>query len=212
MSEQSYPLSWPPGWKRTEAVSRQRSQFRKASRREGERWVPPRSRTVREALDELFLELERLGVRDWDVVVSSNLQVARTTGLPRSGQAEPKDPGVAVYFDLDGRSCVLACDRWDKVADNVYAIAKHIGALRGQDRWGVGSVEQAFAGYTALPETTSGESCWDVLGVDRSASRADVERAYRVRAMTEHPDQGGTDERMARLNQARSAALRNLEG
>lgn len=61
------------------------------------------------------------------------------------------DRGAAVYFEMKGKPVSLACDKWNRVEDNIWAIAKHIEALRGQQRWGVGSIEQAFRGYTALP-------------------------------------------------------------
>jgi hypothetical protein len=42
-----------------------------------------------------------------------------------------------------------------------------------------------------------------VLGVGESASKADVDRAYRNRARKLHPDGGGSDEAMKSLNEAR---------
>jgi hypothetical protein len=39
----------------------------------------------------------------------------------------------------------LACDRWDKVQDNIYAIAMTIEPLRGIERWGSGSMVEQFA-------------------------------------------------------------------
>ena len=81
-----------------------------------------------------------------------------SSNIPRGKQGSPisnigvlKDPGVAVYFTIKEKPVSLACDKWVHVEDNIWAIAKHIEALRGQERWGVGSIEQAFAGYTALP-------------------------------------------------------------
>ena len=62
----------------------------------------------------------------------------------------PDDPGVAVYFQLHDKERVLACDKWDTVADNIAAIAAHIDGIRRQDRYGVGTIDQAFAGYSAL--------------------------------------------------------------
>ena len=61
-----------------------------------------------------------------------------------------------MYFKLDSvpEGLVLACDRWLRVEDNIAAVAAHIGALRGIDRWGVGSVRQAFAGYKRLGDDT----------------------------------------------------------
>jgi hypothetical protein len=119
--------------------------------------------SVNDATGELLGELERLGAAEGPVI-STNLKL-RLDGLPRSDQATPADPGVAVYFELDGKTIVLACDKWNRVADNIYAIAKHVDALRGQDRWGVGTVEQAFRGYTALPSGDGTDPWWHVLGV-----------------------------------------------
>src|SRR3546814_9453399 len=93
----------------------------------------PYTTLFRSALDRLEAELTRLGARG--IILSSNLE--RTlSGAPRSGQADPADPGVAVYFTLKGKDTVLACDRWYRAADNMVAIAKHIEAIRGMDRWG----------------------------------------------------------------------------
>jgi|HubBroStandDraft_1064217.scaffolds.fasta_scaffold208180_2 hypothetical protein len=41
------------------------------------------------------------------------------------------------------------------------------------------------------------------LGVPRTASAEEIERAFRERAMAEHPDRGGDTARMAELNAAR---------
>ena len=85
--------------------------------------------------------------------------------------------------------------------DNIWAIAKHIDAMRGQLRWGVGSLDQAFMGYQALPEKLD-RKWWQVLGVHPNATMQDIKAAYRELAKTAHPDQGGTHERMAELNAA----------
>ncbi len=45
------------------------------------------------------------------------------------------------------------------------------------------------------------------LGVSVGASRAEIERAYRTRMKTAHPDHGGSVERAAALNQARDLLL-----
>ena len=42
-----------------------------------------------------------------------------------------------------------------------------------------------------------------ILGVDATAGRADIERAYRNRMRGAHPDQGGTTAMAARVNAAR---------
>jgi hypothetical protein len=156
-------------------------------------------------------ELGRLGVRPGDFIVSTNLQT-RLDGLPYSTAKEPADPGVAVYFRLKGADRVLACDSWDRVAGNLCAIAQHIDALRRIDRYGVGTLEQAFAGYAALP--ARGQTWRTTLGFapDEAVTEERIHAAFRERAREAHPDvAGGSHEAMAALTEAKADALAELE-
>lgn len=156
------------------------------------------------ATNQLYRELNLLGARK--VILSTNIEL-RLDGLPYSNRRAPQDSGAAVYFDLRGKATVLACDRWNKVEHNVWAIVKHIEALRGQQRWGVGSVEQAFAGYAQLEAKTE-PSCWDILGIPAFGATADtINAVFRVKAKSAHPDLGGSSEEFQKLNQARDTAL-----
>jgi hypothetical protein len=200
---QRYPLFWPAGWPR--ARSRHTAAFGKMRTTAGQSWQSKGRITTAEAMDRLEGELDRLGARN--PLLSSNVDVTMS-GRPRSGAAEPSDPGVALYFDLGGKPISLACDKWDRVADNITALAKHIEALRGQDRWGVGTLDRAFTGYEALPAP---EQWFNVLRVSARASRAEVEAAYRESAKAAHPDRGGSDAAMSRVNAAYEAAKADLE-
>lgn len=193
----SYPLSWPAGWPR----ARGRSEAKFGQKDYSKEYTSTKRVTIATGLERLQAELDRLGARG--IILSSNLE--RTlSGAPRSGQPDPADPGIAVYFTLKGKETVLACDRWYRAADNMVAIAKHIEALRGMDRWGVGSIEQAFAGYQALPAP---EQWFQVLGVRASATKVEVDAAFKRLAMEAHPDkQGGSHAKMQRLNDARDRA------
>lgn len=196
---QAYPLQWPSGWPR--ARYRMRAAFGTTGRsRDGFK----QSLTVAEARERLADELDKLNARY--VTLSTNMEL-RLDGAPRSGQPEPGDVGVAVYFQLAGKDTVFACDKWDRVADNIAAIAKHIAAVRGMERWGVGTAAQAFAGYQALP---SPEQWWQVLGVPAQASIAEITAAYRAKARASHPDAGGSTAAMARVNAARDQAMRQV--
>jgi hypothetical protein len=162
---------------------------------------------VSHAIERLSGELARLGATS--ELLSSNLDV-RLDGLPRSGQAEPDDRGVAVWFWLKKKPLCLACDKWDRVADNVAAIAQHIDALRRIDRYGVGSIEQAFAGYVALP--ASATEWWVILGVPPHATLDEVNRRFKELARTNHPDVGGNVDEFQRISEARRAASQVLGG
>lgn len=214
--QQRYPLSWPTGWKRTPYHARRRAAFHQQKTvygnvmADGSRnaWKSKEALSVGAALERLSGELRRLGAAR--IVISSNLRT-RNDGLPYAQQAKQlDDPGVAVYFHLRGAPRVLACDKWLSAAENLAAIAGHISAIRAQDRYGVGTLEQAFAGYAALPENTAAD--WrTVFGVPDNATLEQVEEAYRRMAREHHPDAGGTHEGMARLNEARLHARKALE-
>lgn len=191
MKKQAYPLSWPDGWKRTPRHEVTWSRFRKHGR----------ETSMAEACHFLAEELRRLGASE--EILSTNVR-QRLGGAPVSGAPQPDDRGAALYFKLDGKDVVLACDRWSRVECNVYAIAKHIEALRGQDRWGVGSIEQSFRGYMALPEMAESKNWWGPLGLTVNAAPAQVKDAFRLLARKFHPDnkETGDEERFRHVQAA----------
>ncbi|CAN1212887.1 hypothetical protein TUMEXPCC7403_21960 [Tumidithrix helvetica PCC 7403] len=83
--------------------------------------------------------------------------------------------------------------------DNTWAIVKDIDAMRGMQRWGVGSLQQAFMGYQALPSSLD---WWQVLEVNPDASIDEVKASYVRLSKEAHPDRGGTKERQQQINQA----------
>jgi len=187
---EAYPLAWPVGWPRARYTSR--AAF-------ADTW------TLYVVREKLSHELRLLNAKS--VVLSTNIPL-RQDGLPYSNTREPTDHGAAVYFRLKGEPRVLACDCWNKVVHNVLAIAKHVEAMRGQSRWGVGSVEQAFSGYKALAEVGAVKPWFEVLGVDAGASWAAIQ-ARRIELVSlHHPDRGGSPDRMAEVNAAFDEARR----
>ena len=214
---QRFPLAWPMHWKRTPPDKRERASFRHTARIPSSRIINGqpvaetremrRRLTIAEAIDRLAAELQRLGARD--EILSTNVPV-NLKGLPYSIAKEPPDTGTAVYVTLGGKPLVFACDKWDRVADNIAAVAQHIDALRRIERYGVGRIEQAFVGYAALPP--SAEDWRIVLGVGEYATPEQVSAAFLERMRTAHPDVGGTHEEAARLTAARDLALKVLAG
>jgi hypothetical protein len=183
----NYPLSWPLRQERTKPQDRKRASFFATSKSEMFSYPRRRKHTMFEGARALETELRRLGVHE--MIISSNLRV-RSDGLPYSNQRKPDDPGIAVYFNWHKRDLVFACDRWTEVEDNLWAIVKHIEALRGQERWGVGSLDQAFAGYAALPDPDQ-RNWWEVLHVAQTAGNEEIRQAYIKLAKQYHPDAGG---------------------
>ena len=184
----AYPLEWPAGYVRTDKPKR--SVFKC---------------TFGAVCSGVLRELKLLGAVY--PVISTNVPL-RNDGLPRATSGQPVDRGVAVYFMMPKtkQPCVLACDRWDRVEDNLRAVELAVKAMRGLDRWGVSEIlDRAFSGFTALPPPSAvdAEPHWsEILGVDRNASLKECENAYRSKLKVVHPDAGGSHDAMVRLNRA----------
>lgn len=201
MSEpiQAYPLQWPPGWRRTSAHLRTRAQFRRfGSSRGGDL-------SVMAAIERVLYELRRMDVARDDIVISSNLPT-RLDGFPRGDARDPSDPGVAVYWRKGKATPCMAIDRYDRVADNLAAVAATLDAMRAIERHGGAAIlERAFTGFLALPAP---EQWFTILGVRSSATVDEIEHAYQRLASKHHPDRpGGNAGEMARINQARDRGL-----
>lgn len=166
----TYPLTWPPGWPRTESGRRQRANFKT---------------TLARSLEFMREEVRRLGGKN--LVISSNCTL---------GDANPDDPGVCAYFEYQDIRAAIPCDRWHRVEDNLHAIAKTIEAMRGIDRWGAKHMlKAAFTGFAALPAPGkgSGKGWREVLGfpADRTPPHSEILSNYRHLRAKHHPDKPG---------------------
>jgi hypothetical protein len=207
MSEPTrYPLVWPFGRPRT--TSRHTGKFTTRRVRGGRSYATAEPVTLAEALERLEAEINRLGVGRTSVL-SSNIALG-VSGKPLSNQTRGIDPGVCLYFTLDGKPHALPCDRFDRVEQNIAALAAHIEATRAIERYGVADVRDIYAGFQALPPPT--ERPWrDVLGVGSAERNIEVVRdAYkRGRSMT-HPDRGGSPESFNEVERAWEQAQKEL--
>lgn len=195
---QSYPLQWPPGRPRRPAGLRKNGQFK--------RWRD--AIKMDDAIRRLDDELVRLGVRGF---ILSTSQELRKDGWPRADRT-PSDPAVAVYFSLSGQPHCMPCDTYERMADNIAAVAAHIEATRAIERHGVATVAEMFAGFLALPSPGTARPWSEVLELhrERNVTAAMVLVAYRRLARERHPDQGGSNAMMAEVNTARDTALAEI--
>ena len=189
-----YPLKWPPHWPRSKNPGK--SQFKTS---------------LSKALDNVHEELRRFGDNAGKnvsaIVISSNVTL---------GKQSPADPGVAVYFEWDGISTCIAVDRYDKVQDNLQAIAHCIEAERTKIRHGgLHLVRATFQGYAALPapDSKTNLAWWHVLKCHKDNRIEDIEGQYKTLAKEYHPDApGGSSEKMAALNAAIKQARAEKRG
>jgi hypothetical protein len=167
----AYPLQYPTNKPRTPSNKRIRSRFKDRL-------------TNDKAQRELNNCLLRLNAKA--IVISTNMPLRKDGGFYSSAR-EPDDPGVAVYFEYKKSQKCFACDKYDFLRDNIWAIAKTIEAIRGIERWGTGDmVDQAFSGFTALPDKT--KTWYEILEVSENASLDEIKAAYRRLAKIYHPD------------------------
>ena len=199
----AYPLQWPHGFPRTEHPAR--SRFGRYDWGDHKNSLTP-FKAREEVYDQVRLLTGKRRLEQSDCIISTNMRT-RLDGGVYSNAKEPEDSGVAVYFQYEDSQHVLACDRWAKVMENLHAIAKTIDAIRGLDRWGVSDMlERIFTGFIGIPED-AGKGWESILGISSSASREEIQKAYREKMKQAHPDAGGSNEYAAAVNSAYRQAL-----
>lgn len=112
-----FPLSWPDGWQRREVRRRATFGFKE--------------RTA--VYNDLLKILCRL--RSGHIILSSNLPIDQECWPDFSAQVE--DPAVAVYFNISNTQYVLACDSWDRWADNLFAVISTLEKIERVTETGV---------------------------------------------------------------------------
>lgn len=184
----AYPLSWPEG-------------FPRSQRRETGRFKTTLSAALTNVRDSLRLFAGDSGKRVENVVLSSNVSL---------GMEKPTDPGVAVWFVWDGEQRCIPVDRYDTPAANLQAIHHVLEARRVELRHGtLALVRATFRGFTAALPAPGRKPWHQVLGVRPSATKVEVDGAYKRLARERHPDvAGGSDALMAELNAARDLAYK----
>lgn len=204
---QRYPLEWPIGWKRNR--SRRNADFKMTREDRTSAGILKRTTPVNMAVatERLERQLDALGAKN--PTLSTNVSLT-LRGIPR-GDEKPFDPGAAVYFTFRGKATVLACDSYYRVAENIAALAAHIDALRRIERYGVGTIEQALAGYKALPADSAADWRTAFGFKPGRVERHQLDQVYREMARQKHPDITHDDgAAMAWLNRARDYAIAEL--
>lgn len=143
-----------------------------------------------------------------------------------------------IIFDRDGTRYVFACEKWEHPDDNFRAAQRAIALLYSVfEEYGItrdeaaaapfrerdtmrqkseATFRQLFAGYVATPDSPAlrlgdgSAKWWEILGIARSATKLDVENAFRALARTHHPDTGGSHDAFLRLRRAYDEAVQAI--
>jgi hypothetical protein len=207
---EAYPLAWPVNVPR--AKRREPARFKNGNSGTDYtgNWKSAGPLDMGTALTRLRDELRKINARN--VVVSTNVPT-RSDGMPYAKSRQPEDPGVAVYFvrgrlETPQRVC-LPCDKYTRIADNINAVALHLDAMRGMERWGVGTSDQLFSGFKALPPAQIKREWWQVLDVSPEATLEEINETRRRLANVFHPDKPtGNAAKMTEINAAHAEAMR----
>lgn len=188
---EAFPLTWPEGWKRTGEYSKEYGRFGSKEHQEGG-WNKKKPLSMTAGRDRVLASLNRMGARS--AVISTNVRT-RLDGVLRSGEREPDDAGVAVYWTTNkGQQRCMAIDRYKRVADNLAAVAGTLEALRTVERYGGAMIlDRAFTGFVALPPPLDTRTWRQVLRIPDGVrvTPADLEDRYKRRRSECHPDKGG---------------------
>lgn len=172
-----------------------------------------------------LLKKELANLRASNVVLQLDLeagQFRKSDGLPYS-DAEPESSAIVLSFNtpLATTPLMYPCDTYMYWQDNLRAIALSLENLRAVNRYGVTKRGEQYRGFQALPSPRGvmpPEAAARVLA-DFSSFDADyiltdrdgVEGAWREAAKNVHPDTGGDDDTMRKVNEARDV-LRAYHG
>lgn len=192
-----YPLDWPFGYSRTTKADITWSRF---------------DQTMDKEQQALKIEINRLKADD--LIISTNIRVYKNSEnfYAQDLNKSLEDNGVAIYFKYKGKDIAMCCDKYNKIWENMYALAKGIEALRGMERWGVSDfIEKAFTGFQAIAEKSEmfSRSIWEILGLnEKPESTVIIHQCYKKMTKECHPDMpNGSSEKWHELQNAYNSAL-----
>lgn len=168
--------------------------------------------TLARSFSDLEDELERLGVDDFDYEFDAR---QRNRDKRPYANARPDDPSFVLRWSMSGEQFAIACDHYSRLRDNVRTVGKYVQEKRMMKSRPIESGESEFAN-ARLP---SGEEeaivadppAHTILGVGENASANQIKNAFRRLTKVCHPDQGGSQEEMTAIKEARDEMLEDLE-
>lgn len=193
-------IDWPAGFERTPEADRQRCRKYDVS--------------LSQAFSDLETELGRLGVDDYRYSFDAD---QRKTDQRPYARASPDDPGFVLRWTMDGDQYAVACDRWNRLRDNVRTVGLYLNEKRKMEQRPVETGESEFANARLPPGdedaeiivagTGQTESPHEVLDIDPEAPDEVVKAAFRAKAKDAHPDKGGSRDEWQQLQNAKEAML-----
>lgn len=174
------------------------------------------------AFNLLRYELRRIDARDVVIEAGYAPTQIRNDGIPYSN-AKPEHHQVRISFTRNDVAMSFFQGGFNALEYNVWLIAMTLESLRAVARYGCTQSDQQYAGWAQLPpgstpiaggEFANVEDAMRFLsgvgdGVVLSVMPRDLDVVYRAAARRAHPDKGGSDELMAKVNRAKDFVERS---
>lgn len=190
------PIDWPIIFDRTPAAERTKNNRFKKS--------------LRESIDDLVDELERLDVDDWRLSTDA-IHQKKNPQYPYA-DSNPDDPGAVIRWTKDENQYAVACDNYSRLRDNVRTLYKYVQEKRKMMDRPVKTGHDEFANARLPPADDADVSdanlpAHKILGVDPDSNESVIEAAARMRKKETHPDQGGDESEFKRVVEAEKEML-----
>lgn len=165
----------------------------------------------------LRYELSRIKATDVILEAGFRLDQLRNDGQPYLN-AKPEHSSCRLSFKKGGKTPLsFECGSFSAFHVNVYLIAMTLERLRAVERYGCTQGDQQYRGWSQLPPSGGGgiqTAEWaskedalqflaDVAGNVDDVYLPDLPHVYRDAARKAHPDAGGSNELMSKVNRAR---------
>ncbi|PGF14256.1 molecular chaperone DnaJ [Natrinema sp. CBA1119] len=192
-------INWPPQFPRTDPQDRTPNNRFEA--------------TLRESIDDLADELERVGADDWRLETAAEHQ-KRNENYPYAN-ANPDDPSAVVRWTMDGDQYAAACDAYTRLRDNIRSLYLYVQEKRKMESRPVTTGESEFANAKLPPAddeiaVEAEPPAHVVLGVDPNAGPEEITQTFRRQALVAHPDNGGSEAEFLRLKRAKETLLEQV--
>jgi hypothetical protein len=145
--------------------------------------------TMRELSD----TMSKWGIKEWDTNYPKG---ARLEGMRQTEE----DRTVHLTYHKDGRPVKLTMGKQARAVDNLRVLYLAVEAMRMNEKRGLGEVIQDAYLQLAGPEPTIDP--YQLLGIRPDASIEFAEAAWKFMMKSAHPDAGGSEEQVKKLNAA----------
>lgn len=150
-------------------------------------------KTWAQTMREITETFRSWGVDDWNPNYPKG---ARLEGMRQTEEERT----VVITYVKDGKTIVLKMGKQARAVDNLRVLYIALESLRMNERRGIGELLQDAYLQLAAPERI--RSPYEILGIYPDSPLAVAEAMYKELAKKSHPDAGGSDEAMRKLNLA----------